>query len=55
MKPGVDVQKAAAAALDNGVIVLTATGNVMRFAPALNISAADIQEGFARLEKSLGG
>ena len=55
MKPGADVQKAAAAALDNGVIVLTAAGNVMRFAPALNISAADMQEGFARLEKSLRG
>ncbi|MGI9297962.1 MAG: aspartate aminotransferase family protein [Gammaproteobacteria bacterium] len=43
----------AAAALDDGVAVLTAAGNVLRFAPALNIPPQDIAEGFARLEKTL--
>jgi len=39
----------AAAALAEGLIVLTAGANAMRLAPALNISDEDIEEGFERL------
>ena len=43
------------AALEAGVIVITAGGNVLRFAPALNLPEEDAEEGFARLEKALAG
>ena len=43
----------AAACLEQGLVVLTAGANALRFAPALNIPPADIAEGFARLEKAL--
>ena len=42
-------------ALEAGVIVLTAGANVLRFAPALNLPEDDAEEGFARLEKAMGG
>ena len=42
-------------ALEAGVIVLTAGANVLRFAPALNLPEEDAEEGFARLEKAMGG
>ena len=44
-----DAAKIARAALDVGLLVITAGGNTLRFAPALNIPFADINEGFARL------
>lgn len=43
----------AAAALEDGLVVLTAGQNTLRFAPALNIPYADIAEGLAVLEKTL--
>ena len=42
-----------AAALENGLIVITAADNVLRFAPALNISDAETDSGFARLRQTL--
>ncbi|MFA5939186.1 MAG: acetylornithine/succinyldiaminopimelate transaminase [Sinimarinibacterium sp.] len=40
------------AALAEGVWLLVAGPDVLRFAPALNISAADVAEGLARLERA---
>ena len=48
--PAADI---AAAALEDGLVVLTAGKNVLRFAPALNIPPADIAEGLAILQKTL--
>lgn len=45
----------AAAALAEGLIVITAGERVLRFAPALNLPEADAAEGFARLDKALAG
>ena len=41
------------AAADAGVMVLNAGPDVMRFAPALNIETADIQEGMARFGRAV--
>jgi acetylornithine/N-succinyldiaminopimelate aminotransferase len=41
------------AARDAGVIVLKAGRNTLRFLPPLTITKADIDEGFARLEKAI--
>ncbi|MDF0535886.1 aspartate aminotransferase family protein [Shewanella yunxiaonensis] len=41
------------AAIDNGLMVLVAGANVLRFAPSLIIPEADIAEGIARLEKAV--
>ncbi|MFQ6372573.1 aspartate aminotransferase family protein [Shewanella sp. YIC-542] len=41
------------AAIDNGLMVLVAGANVLRFAPSLIIPEADITEGMARLEKAV--
>jgi acetylornithine aminotransferase len=40
-------------ARNNGVIVLKAGRNTLRFLPPLTITKADIDEGFARLEKAM--
>ncbi|MFZ7143283.1 aspartate aminotransferase family protein [Avibacterium avium] len=40
-------------AAKNGLMILIAGPNVLRFAPALNISDEELQEGFVRLEKTL--
>jgi acetylornithine/N-succinyldiaminopimelate aminotransferase len=45
-----DVLNAAAA---NGVIMLIAGPNVLRFAPSLVMPMADLDEGFARIEKAI--
>lgn len=42
-----------AAALAEGLLVLTAGANTLRLAPALNIPAADIEDGFDRLRRAL--
>ncbi len=41
------------AASEQGVLVLMAGANVVRFAPALNISDEELQQGLARLEKAI--
>ena len=41
------------AALAEGLIVITAGEQVLRFAPALNLPEEDAEEGFVRLEKAL--
>jgi acetylornithine aminotransferase len=41
------------AAREEGVIVLKAGRNTLRFLPPLTITKADIDEGFARLEKAM--
>ena len=41
------------AALEQGVVVLSAGKNTLRLAPALNISSAVLEEGFRCLEKAL--
>ncbi|SAL74621.1 bifunctional N-succinyldiaminopimelate-aminotransferase/ acetylornithine transaminase protein [Caballeronia terrestris] len=46
-----DVLNAAAA---NGVIMLIAGPNVLRFAPSLVMPMADLDEGFERIEKAIG-
>lgn len=48
-----DANAIVAASLEEGLIVLTAGGGTLRFAPALNISDEETEEGFARLEKAL--
>ena len=53
MREGWKAESVSAAALAEGLIVITAGGNVLRLAPALNIPASDIEEGFARLKKAL--
>ena len=40
------------AAAEEGVMVLIAGANVVRFAPALNISEAEVKEGLARFERA---
>ncbi|MFZ7199093.1 aspartate aminotransferase family protein [Avibacterium avium] len=40
-------------AAKNGLMILVAGPDVLRFAPALNISDEELQEGFLRLEKTL--
>lgn len=40
-------------AAKNGLMILVAGPNILRFTPALNISEEELQEGFLRLEKSL--
>ena len=38
----------------NGVVFLTAgNNNILRFAPALNITDADIDDGLARTERAI--
>ena len=51
MADGYKAANLTAAALAEGLIVLTAGANAMRLAPALNISDEDIGEGFKRLER----
>ncbi|MCM2678378.1 aspartate aminotransferase family protein [Echinimonas agarilytica] len=41
------------AAVAEGVMMLVAGANVIRFAPALNIEKADIDEAFARIERAV--
>ena len=41
------------AAIDNGLMVLVAGANVLRFAPSLIIPEEDIAEGMARMEKAV--
>ncbi|MCL1074693.1 aspartate aminotransferase family protein [Shewanella dokdonensis] len=41
------------AAIDNGLMILVAGANVLRFAPSLIIPEEDIAEGMARLEKAV--
>ncbi|MGU9951255.1 MAG: aspartate aminotransferase family protein [Gammaproteobacteria bacterium WSBS_2016_MAG_OTU1] len=41
------------AALEMGLIIITAGGNVLRFAPALNIAPQDVEDGFLRLQNTL--
>ncbi|MGI9307060.1 MAG: aspartate aminotransferase family protein [Gammaproteobacteria bacterium] len=53
LREGLQAAEIAAAALAAGVLVLTAGGNTLRFAPALNIPPEDIKEGFARLQTTL--
>ena len=40
------------AAAEEGVMVLIAGANVVRFAPALNISEKEVKEGLARFERA---
>lgn len=40
-------------ALEHGLMILVAGPHVLRFAPALNISEQDLQQGLERLEKTL--
>lgn len=40
-------------AADNGLMILVAGPNVLRFAPALNISDDELEAGFVRLEQTL--
>lgn len=49
MKKPLESRAVVAAALEQGLIVITAGENAIRFAPPLNIESADIEEGFARL------
>jgi succinylornithine aminotransferase len=42
-----------AAAAKHGVIMLIAGPNVLRFAPSLIMPMADLDEGFARIEKAI--
>lgn len=53
MVPSLQAADVAAAALNSGLIVITAAHNTLRFAPALNIKSEDIREGFDRLEVAL--
>ena len=53
MREGLIAADVVAAALAAGLIVITAANNVLRFAPALNIAAQDIEEGFLRLQEAL--
>ncbi|MBO6056497.1 MAG: hypothetical protein J6P84_06010, partial [Alphaproteobacteria bacterium] len=41
-----------AAARDEGMMVLSAKGNVLRLLPPLNISVAECDEALAKLEKA---
>jgi acetylornithine/N-succinyldiaminopimelate aminotransferase len=41
------------AAAQQGVMLLIAGPNVLRFAPSLIISDVELEEGFARLEKAI--
>jgi len=41
------------AAAKHGVIMLIAGPNVLRFAPSLIMPMADLDEGFARIEKAI--
>ena len=53
MKKPFELRATVAAALEQGLIVITAGENAMRFAPPLNIEATDIGEGFSRLRSAL--
>lgn len=53
MREGLKAADVSAAALRAGVLAITAGGNVLRLAPALNIPPEDVEEGFFRLEKAL--
>ena len=53
MAEGLSAAEIAAAALEDGLVVITAGCNVLRFAPALNIPQQDIADGLAILEKTL--
>ena len=55
MKSPFELRTTVAAALEQGLIVLTAGENAMRFAPPLNIEASDIEEGFRRLQAAIEG
>lgn len=55
MAEGRQAKDLAAAALQQGLIVLTAGSNTLRLAPALNIPLADVETGFERLGEALEG
>ena len=52
---GIDARVVAAACLDAGLVVNAVTPTALRFAPPLNVSDAEIDEGVALVEKVLGG
>ena len=52
---GIDARIVAAACLDAGLVVNAVTPTALRFAPPLNVSDAEIDEGVALLDKVLGG
>lgn len=52
---GWNAKEMTAAMLKQGAVVITAGTNTVRFAPPLNVSASDIKDGFARIEKALAG
>ena len=52
-KPDYSVQKFLGIALEQKLLVLSAAGNVLRMLPPLNISKAEIEESFRRLENSM--
>ena len=52
---GIDARVVAAACLDAGLVVNAVTPTALRFAPPLNVSDAEIDEGVALLDKVLGG
>lgn len=49
----IDAKKMTAKMLSAGVIVITAGKNTIRFAPPLNITPAEIREGFNRIDTAL--
>jgi len=55
IKANIDVAPIVKACLGNGLLILMAGPQVIRFVPALNISAAEIDEGLSILEKSIQG
>ncbi|HIP07322.1 MAG TPA: acetylornithine transaminase [Mariprofundaceae bacterium] len=55
IKANIEVAPIINACLDNGLLVLAAGPQVLRFLPALNISEAEITEGLAILSKSIEG
>ena len=53
LKGGVKASEVSSLSLSEGLVLITASDNTLRFAPALNIPSKDIRAGFARLNKAL--
>ena len=53
LKGGLKSSELSSLSLSEGLVLITASDNTLRFAPALNIPSKDIRAGFARLNKAL--
>ena len=53
LKAGMSASEVSLSSLSSGLVLITASGNTLRFAPSLTIGRRDIEEGFDILEKVL--